>query len=68
MFTATGRTLCRHLINETAVMTGELVDIPMERQTHITTLTAWHPTTFLTHHHRGESSAILKEDRLLSTL
>jgi hypothetical protein len=66
--TATGGTLCRHLISIAAVVARELVQVTMEGEGNITVLAMGHPATLFALNHRSIATTILEEDGLFASL
>ena len=62
------RTLIRHLVRITAVMTGKLTAVLMIGKRHIAMLTMRYPSTHLTLDHRCKAPAVLEEYHLLISL
>ena len=64
---ATARTLSRHLIGETTVVTSKLVQLAVQCQFDIAMLACGHPAALLALYHRRETATVLKQYSLLAT-
>ena len=65
---STARTLCGHLVDRSAIVARQLVQLAMQRQFHITMLTGGHPATLVALYHGCKTATVLKQDGLFATL
>ena len=65
--TATAGTLRGNLISIAAIVAGQLVQLPVERQRHVTMLAVGHPSALTAFYHGGEATTVLEQDDLLTT-